>query len=44
LDSPEQLQSDPYGEGWLLQVRAADPAELGRLMDAATYGSKVEGH
>jgi glycine cleavage system H protein len=44
LDSPEQLQSDPYGEGWLLQVRAADPAELESLMDAATYGTKVEGH
>jgi hypothetical protein len=25
-------------------VRAADPAELERLMDAATYGTKVEGH
>ena len=44
LDSPEQLQSDPYGEGWLLQVRAADPAELEALMDPATYRAKVEGH
>lgn len=44
LDSPEQLQSDPYGEGWLLQVRAADPAELEALMDTATYRAKVEGH
>ena len=43
LDSPEQLQSDPYGEGWLLQVRAADPAELDSLMDTATYRAKVEG-
>ena len=43
LDSPEQLQSDPYGEGWLLQVRAADPAELDALMDTATYRAKVEG-
>jgi len=43
LDSPEQLQSDPYGEGWLLQVRAADPAELDSLMDPATYRAKVEG-
>ncbi|MEB3170016.1 MAG: glycine cleavage system protein GcvH [Synechococcaceae cyanobacterium] len=44
LDSPEQLQSDPYGEGWLLHVRAADPAELEALMDPATYRAKVEGH
>ena len=43
LDSPEQLQGDPYGEGWLLQVRAADPAELDSLMDTATYRAKVEG-
>jgi len=43
LDSPEQLQSDPYGEGWLLQVRAADPAEHDSLMDTATYRAKVEG-
>lgn len=44
LSGPEDLQNDPYGEGWLLLVRAADPAELDRLMDAATYGTKVEGH
>jgi glycine cleavage system H protein len=44
LSGPEDLQNDPYGEGWLLLVRAADPAELERLMDAATYGTKVEGH
>ena len=43
LDSPEQLQGDPYGEGGLLQVRAADPAELDSLMDTATYRAKVEG-
>lgn len=44
LSGPEDLENDPYGEGWLLLVRAADPAELERLMDAATYGTKVEGH
>jgi glycine cleavage system H protein len=44
LASPEELQNDPYGEGWLLLIRPADPAELASLLDAASYGAKVEGH
>ena len=43
LASPEELQNDPYGEGWLLVVRPADPAALEALMDAATYRGRVEG-
>ena len=42
LASPEELQNDPYGEGWLLLVRPGAPAELDALMDAATYGAKVQ--
>jgi glycine cleavage system H protein len=44
LASPEELQNDPYGEGWLLLVRPSDPAQLASLMDAATYSAKVDGH
>ena len=44
LASPEELQNDPYGEGWLLQVRPADASQLPGLMDAATYAAKVDGH
>jgi glycine cleavage system H protein len=44
LASPEELQNDPYGEGWLLVVRPSDPAELARLMDAGAYRAAVEGH
>jgi glycine cleavage system H protein len=44
LASPEELQNDPYGEGWLLLVRPADPAQLEGLMDAVAYGAAVEGH
>jgi glycine cleavage system H protein len=44
LASPEELQNDPYGEGWLLQIKPSDPAELDALMDAASYGAKVDGH
>jgi glycine cleavage system H protein len=42
LASPEELQNDPYGEGWLLLVRLSAPDELADLMDAATYGAKVQ--
>ena len=44
LASPEELQNDPYGEGWLLLVRASDPDQLNGLMDAVAYAAKVEGH
>ena len=44
LANPEELQNDPYGEGWLLLVRPSDPAQLEGLMDAATYSAKVDGH
>lgn len=44
LASPEELQNDPYGEGWLLVVRPSDPAELAQLMDASAYRAAVEGH
>ncbi|MFZ9753858.1 MAG: glycine cleavage system protein GcvH [Cyanobium sp.] len=44
LLSPEELQNDPYGEGWLLLVEPVDPAELDGLMDAAAYAAAVEGH
>jgi glycine cleavage system H protein len=36
-DTPELLNSDPYGEGWLLRLRLTDPAEIDNLMDAAAY-------
>jgi glycine cleavage system H protein len=42
LASPEELQNDPYGEGWLLLVRPGASGEIEQLMDAATYGAKVQ--
>jgi len=44
LASPEELQNDPYGEGWLLLVRPAAAGQVEGLMDAATYAAKVDGH
>jgi glycine cleavage system H protein len=43
LGSPEELQNDPYGEGWLLLVRPSAPAEVEALMAADEYRRKVEG-
>ncbi len=40
---PEVLNSDPYGEGWLLVIALRDPAELGDLMDAGAYADYVAG-
>jgi glycine cleavage system H protein len=43
LDSaPEQINQDPYGEGWLFVVEMVDPADAGSLMDAAAYRALVE--
>ena len=36
-DSPEAINEDPYGEGWLVRVRLSDPSEQEALMDAAAY-------
>ncbi len=43
LANPEELQNDPYGEGWLLVIAPSDPAQLDDLMDAEVYRAKVEG-
>jgi glycine cleavage system H protein len=36
-DSPEAINDDPYGEGWLVKVRLTDPSEQEALLDSATY-------
>ena len=35
--APETINDDPYGEGWLVRVKLADPAQVDSLMDAADY-------
>ena len=34
---PAAVNSDPYGAGWMIRVRADDPAEVDKLLDAAAY-------
>ena len=41
--SPETLNSDPYGDGWLAEVEVTDPATLEGLLDAAGYLAVIEG-
>jgi len=36
-DSPEQINDDSYGEGWLVKVKLSDPSEIDALMDADKY-------
>lgn len=42
LDSaPETVNSDPYGDGWMVEIQLDDPAELDNLLDADAYGTQV---
>lgn len=36
-DAPERVNADPYGEGWMVRIRPANPAELGGLLTAEAY-------
>jgi glycine cleavage system H protein len=40
-DSPEQINEDPYGEGWLVRVRLSDASELDSLLDSESYQSSL---
>jgi glycine cleavage system H protein len=37
VDAPETINEDPYGSGWLIRIRLADPSEVDSLLDAAAY-------
>ena len=40
-DSPEQINEDSYGEGWLVKIKLADPSEADSLLDAESYRSSL---
>jgi glycine cleavage system H protein len=44
LEAPEAINSSPYGDGWMLVFRIADPSQVGGLLDAAQYESEIAGH
>jgi len=41
-DTPELVNSDPYGGAWMVKVELSDPAELGDLLDPAGYAKPHE--
>ena len=42
-ESPETINSDPYGEGWLFELEVADPEQVGQLLSADAYSELVSG-
>jgi glycine cleavage system H protein len=42
-ESPQVINDDPYGAGWLVKVRLADPSERDQLMDAGSYTASLGG-
>ncbi len=40
---PEKINDDPYGDGWLVKVKLAEPSELDELLDADAYEATLEG-
>jgi len=42
-DNPQAINEDPYGEGWMVKVRLADPSERDALLDASAYSAGLGG-
>ena len=40
-DTPELLNSDPYGAGWIIRMRLSNPEAVSTLMDAAAYKAEI---
>ena len=40
-ENAKLVNSDPYGEAWIIKIKVSDPAELDGLMDAAAYEAKI---
>ena len=39
--APETVNTDPYGEGWLIRIRLTDPSERDGLLDAGAYRTLI---
>lgn len=42
-DTPELVNEDPYGKGWMIKIKLSNPAEVENLLDAQAYSSLVTG-
>jgi glycine cleavage system H protein len=43
-DNPELVNSDPFGEGWIIKVKVSNPAEMDSLLSASEYDALVAEH
>ena len=41
-DDPEKINSDPYGDGWMVKIKLSDPSETEGLMDADAYRKMLD--
>jgi len=41
-DTPEQINDDPYGAGWMVKVKLSDPSQTETLMSAAEYTAQLD--
>jgi glycine cleavage system H protein len=41
-EKPELINTDPYGDGWMIKVKLSDPGELDALLDVAAYRERLE--
>ena len=41
-DTPETVNEDPYGEGWIIAIELSDPGQLEELMDSEAYQKTLE--
>ncbi len=41
-DEPEMINKDPYGEGWIVKIKMANPAEVNEMLDATAYKNLIE--
>jgi glycine cleavage system H protein len=42
VDQPELINSDPYGDGWFVELQVSDASVLEGMLDAAAYGALIE--
>ena len=40
-DSPDRVNSDPYGEGWMIKIRADSEESLAKLLDSSSYAQEI---
>jgi len=41
-ETPEAVNDDPFGEGWFVKIKIADPEQMGSLMDPQAYAAYLE--